>query len=85
MEILCYALWAYWIVLLVRVILSWVEVLGGRGLPDALRPVAKVVYDLTEPVLGVVRRYVGPVGMFDMSVLIVFIVISIAQRIVCTV
>jgi YggT family protein len=74
--IICYALYFYWFILLMRVILSWVQVFGGRT-PPALDPVVRVVYDLTEPVLGFFRRYIPPLGMFDLSVLVVFIVLGI--------
>jgi YggT family protein len=75
-EIVCIALQLYWFVLIIRVILSWVQVFGGR-VPPALDPVVRVVYELTEPVIGLFRRYVPPVGMFDLSVLIIFIVLSL--------
>jgi YggT family protein len=77
--IVCYALYFYWILLLIRVILSWVQAFGGRT-PPALDPVVRVVYDLTEPVLGFFRRYIPPLGMFDLSVLVVFIVLGIFSR-----
>jgi YggT family protein len=74
--IVCIALSVYWFLLLIRVILSWVQAFGGR-VPPALDPVARVVYDLTEPVIGFFRRYIPPVGMFDLSILVVFIVLGI--------
>ncbi|QBI18126.1 YggT family protein [Egibacter rhizosphaerae] len=81
--IFCTALTIYYIILLVRIILSWVP-----SLPDALRPVADFVYLLTDPVLRPVRGLlpplrIGGVGL-DLSPIIVFIVISwIIQPIVC--
>jgi YggT family protein len=81
--IICYALFVYWIILLVRVILSWVQLFGGR-VPPALDPAVRVVYDVTEPVLALFRRYIPPVGMFDISVLIVFIVLGVVRQIICT-
>lgn len=83
-QLICAALSVYSFILLIRVIMSWVEVFSRSGLPDAVRPIAKVVYDLTEPVIQFVRRYVGPVGMLDMSVLVIFILIAIARQILCT-
>jgi YggT family protein len=77
--IVCYALYFYWILLLIRVILSWVQAFGGRT-PPALDPAVRVVYDLTEPVLGFFRRYIPPLGMFDLSILVVFIVLGIFSR-----
>jgi YggT family protein len=83
MEIVCIALSVYWFILIARVILSWVQAFGGR-VPPGLDPVVRVVYDLTEPILGFFRRYIPPVGMFDISILVVFIVIGIVRQAVCT-
>jgi YggT family protein len=77
--VVCLALYLYWIILLARVILSWVQAFGGRT-PPALDPLIRVVYDLTEPIIGFFRRYIPPLGMFDLSVLVVFIVLGIFSR-----
>jgi YggT family protein len=77
--VFCLALYIYWIILLARVILSWVQAFGGRT-PPALDPLVRVVYLLTEPLLGFFRRYIPPLGMFDLSVLVVFIVLGIFSR-----
>lgn len=82
MAILCFALWAYTILIIIRVILSWVEAFGS--MPDALRPGARVVYDLTEPVLGTARRYIPPAGMLDLSALIVLLLLQVVTGIVCS-
>lgn len=82
MEIICIALLVYWLILIGRIILSWVQVFGGR-IPAALDPVVRVVYDLTEPVLGLFRRYIPPMGMFDISVLFVFIVLALIRSALC--
>ena len=82
MEIICIALLVYWLILIGRIILSWVQVFGGR-IPAALDPVVRVVYDLTEPVLGLFRRYIPPIGMFDISVLFVFIVLALIRSALC--
>jgi YggT family protein len=82
-EIVCLALGIYTIILLVRVILSWVQMFGGR-VPPSLDPVVRVIYDVTEPVLSIFRRYIPPVGMFDISVLVVFLVIGVARTAICS-
>jgi len=82
MEIVCIALSVYWFILIGRVILSWVQAFGGR-VPPGLDPVVRVVYDLTEPILGFFRRYIPPLGMFDISILFVFIALGIVRQVVC--
>ena len=78
MEIVCIALQVYGWILFVRIILSWVTMAGARP-PAALGPAIKVVYDLTEPVLGFFRRIIPPLGMFDLSPLIVFILLGVLR------
>lgn len=80
-ELLCYALQAYRLVLLVRIILSYATMFWSP--PPALTPVIRVVYDLTEPVMSFFRRFIPPMGGFDLSPLIIFIIIGVAMGQVC--
>jgi YggT family protein len=77
------ALVVYWVILIIRIILSWVQAFGGRT-PPALDPLVNLVYQLTEPVLGLFRRYIPPIGMFDISVFFVFIALSLIQQAICS-
>ena len=82
MYILCQAILAYSIILFVRIILSWVSMAWSP--PPSLTPVIRVIYDLTEPLLGLVRRYIPPMGGLDLSPLLIFLVISLVRsRIGC--
>ena len=83
MGIVCIALSVYWLFLIARIILSWVQAFGGR-VPPGLDPIVRVVYDLTEPVLGLFRRYIPPLGMFDISVLFVFLVLAFIRSSLCS-
>lgn len=83
MEIVCIALSVYWVILIFRIILSWVQAFGGR-IPAGLDPLVGIVYQLTEPVLGLFRRYIPPLGMLDISVFFVFIALSLIQRAICS-
>ena len=82
MEIICYALTAYTIILVVRIILSWTTMFWSP--PSSLTPAIRVVYDLTEPVMGLFRRVIPPVGGLDLSPIFIFVIISIIQRQVCS-
>ena len=82
MEILCYALQAFWIILIARIILSWVTMFWSP--PSGLSPVIRVVYDLTEPIMGPVRRIMPPMGGFDLSPILIFIILQIAIAEVCS-
>jgi len=75
-DLLCSLVNVYFIVLFARVILSWFPLQPGT----ALASIASIVYQLTEPVMGPVRRIIPTVGMIDISPIVVFFGLSIIQR-----
>jgi YggT family protein len=87
MGIVCILLTVYWVVLIARVILSWVAMASRMSPTGALRQVIQVVYALTEPVLRLVRGVLPdvPVGgaRIDLSPIIVFIVLGILLQFAC--
>ena len=83
-RLLCVALTLLWVILLVRVVLSWIQLAGVR--PPAtgpLRSAYDLLFDVTEPVLRPLRRIVPPAGMFDLSVVIAFVIIIVLQQAFC--
>ncbi len=78
MEIVCLAIYIYYIVLILRILLSWATMVWSP--PPAMDPVVRVIYDLTEPVMGLFRRYIPPVGGLDLSPLILFIILRFIQE-----
>lgn len=84
LNIICWLLTVYWLILLVQVLLSWAFVLGvrrpyagpGRVLVDALDAV-------TEPVLRPLRALIPPVragGMgLDLSILVAFVILYVLR------
>lgn len=68
MDLLCALIKVYFIVLLARVILSWFPMQPGTGMAS----IASIIYQLTEPVMGPVRRIIPSVGMIDISPIVVF-------------
>ena len=81
MEIICYALSAYVIILVIRIILSWTTMFWSP--PSSLTPVIRVVYDLTEPVMGMFRKVIPPVGGLDLSPILIFIIIQLIRDQIC--
>ena len=75
MEIVCLALQAYVLVMFVRIILSWVTMFWSP--PAGLSPAVRVVYDLTEPVMGLFRRFIPPIGGLDISPIFIFIILQL--------
>jgi YggT family protein len=65
----------YIVILAGRAVLSWFPVRGGTFLAS----VNTLLFELTEPVLRPVRKLIPPVGMFDMSFLVVFVGLLILQ------
>jgi len=61
----------YLVILAARAVLSWFPVRGGTFLAS----VNTLLFELTEPVLRPVRRVIPPVGMFDVSFMVVFFVL----------
>lgn len=78
MAIICAAILAYYIVLFVRIILSWATMFRWRP-PSGLSPLIKIVYDLTEPVMGLFRRYIPPIGGMDLSPIFIFIILGLVR------
>lgn len=82
-QLLCNLLQLYFFILLARIVLSWFPVAPG----SALSSVFGVVYSLTEPVLGPLRRMIPPLmlgGMgVDLSPLVVFFGIRILISAAC--
>jgi YggT family protein len=82
--LLCLAFRVFWIILLIRVVMSWVELAGVR--PPAtgpLRSAYELLFDVTEPVLRPLRKIVPPAGMFDLSILIAFVIVFVLQLAFC--
>jgi YggT family protein len=71
-EIICLAVWAYVIAIVLRMVLSWFPPSDGI-VGDANR----FLWRITEPVLGPVRRALPPLGGLDLSPLIVILVLQI--------
>ncbi len=62
-----------WLVILARVILSWVDPAGRTRF-------AAFVIQTSEPILAPVRRLLPKTGMFDLSPLIVLLVLGALMR-----
>lgn len=70
---------AYMLVLFARIIFSWLPLLNIRL--DRDNPLVKAIYSLTEPILLQIRQVMPQTGMFDFSVIILFILLSLLQRV----
>ena len=65
----------YIIILLARVLLSWVQI-------DPRNPIVNLINQLTEPLLGPIRRMLPQSGGLDFSPMVAFFVVIVAEQIV---
>lgn len=75
----------FYMVLLARIVLGLVVQymsMQGNGAPDILVKIYDVVFGITEPVLGPVRRMLPQTGMIDFSPLVVMVILFIVQQVV---
>ena len=79
MDLLCSLISVYYIVLIARVLLSWFPLQPGTPMAS----VASIVYQLTEPIMGPVRRIIPSIGMIDISPIVVFFGLRILQSAIC--
>jgi len=74
-------LWLFLLVLLAYSVLSWVTVSGRLEYDSPVFKIQRVLASICEPVLRPVRRLIPPVQVggvgLDLSVIIVFLVISV--------
>ena len=66
MELISLLINIYVVTILIQVVLSWVN-------PGNYNPATALIYDLTEPFLGTVRKLIPPLGGIDFSPLVALI------------
>ena len=63
----------YTFILLIRILITWIPNL------DPYHPIVQLLFQVTEPVLEPARKLIPPIGMIDISPIVVFIVLGILQ------
>ena len=66
-------IFVFYILLLAHVVLSWVS-------PDPRNPIVSFIYQSTEPILSKIRNKVPPLGIIDVSPILVFLLKSISMK-----
>ena len=74
LQVLAQTLSIYTLVLLVRVLLSWFPNL------DWGNPVLSTVSSITDPYLNAFRGLIPPLGGLDLSAIVAFLALSLAQQ-----
>lgn len=62
----------YMVAILIQVVLSWVN-------PGGYNPAIALLYSLNEPILSRARRLIPPISGFDLSPIVVFILIQLLK------
>lgn len=86
-QVLYFALFVFFVLLIVRVIIDWVQVLSRDWRPrGAMLVVAEVVYTVTDPPLRALRRVIPPLrlGQFaiDLAFIVLVLAVSVAMNLV---
>lgn len=64
-----------WLAIMARVLLSWLPNLPAN-------PITQFVYDITEPLLAPLRRWIPPLGgMIDLSPMVAMLLLYLLQQI----
>ncbi|CAB4664197.1 MAG: YggT family protein [Actinobacteria bacterium] len=79
LSLVCNLLTLYMVILAARAVLSWFPMSPG----SALAPIARILVDVTEPVLAPLRRVIPQAGVIDLSFLVAFFGLSIIRNIIC--
>jgi YggT family protein len=85
--VLVYVLYLYLLLLIIRLIMSWIQTFSREWHPTGIvLVVAEVVYTATDPPLRFLRRYIpslrlGTVAL-DLSFMVLFLVILVLVQVV---
>jgi len=62
--------WLYFLILIGRIICSWVQA-------DPYNPIVSFLFMVTEPVLAPIRRVIPPIAGLDFSVIVAIVIVQI--------
>ena len=85
--VLYYVLWAYLLILIARLILSWIQTFSRDWHPTGIvLVIAEAAYTATDPPLRLLRRYIRPVRLgsvaLDLSYTLLFLLIIVLLSVV---
>jgi len=72
-QIIDLVFWLLNIAVLARVLFSWLR-------PDPSNRLARLVYDVTEPILAPLRRYIKPIGGWDITPVVAIVLLDLLER-----
>jgi YggT family protein len=86
-DVVFYVLSVYLVLLIIRLILSWIQVYARDWTPSGvILVVAEGVYSATDPPLRFLRRYIRPLRIgsvaLDLSFMLLFVVVYVLWQVV---
>lgn len=86
-QIIATVLWLYFVVLIVRLVIDFVQVLSRDWRPrGVMLVVAEAVYSVTDPPLKLLRRVIPPIRLggvaLDLSFIVLVLALQLAMRFV---
>ncbi|NVK89250.1 MAG: YggT family protein [Gammaproteobacteria bacterium] len=66
----------FWYLIVARIIVSFIMMAAGNNQGN---PFAAILFQLTRPIMQPFQRVIPPVGMFDFSPIIIFLLIGVIQ------
>jgi YggT family protein len=69
--------WLMDLAILLRVLFSWVNA-------DPFNPLVRFTYQVTEPLLAPLRRFIPPFGGLDITPVVALFILDLARRILAT-
>jgi YggT family protein len=63
------------VAIIARALISWID-------PGFRYQISQMLVDLTEPIIGPIRRVVPPLGMIDLSPIIALVLLQVIRRVV---
>ena len=84
--LLYYVVWVFFILLIARLVLEWIQVFARDWRPSGfVLVISEAIYSATDPPLKAIRRVVKPIRlgsiMLDLAFILLFFVCIILQRV----
>lgn len=86
-DVLHFVLYVYFLILIGRLVLDWIQVFARQWRPKGvILVVAEAIYTVTDPPLKAIRRVIKPLRIggvaIDLAFLVLILVVSVLLRIV---
>jgi YggT family protein len=83
LDVILLALDIYWWIIILAAIFSWLYAFGVvNPRNQVVATIGRMLYQITEPVLRPLRRYIPNFGGLDITPLIVLLIIFLIQRVI---